>query len=203
MALFRLSSLCLLSVHKALETSSAALPCSPIPTSPAPTTNTTATGFNTSCIGGRRRRALVSKSGRGGRRTVECRAAVVVEDVDKEVLVPAEAEAEAEEYDWREEWYPLYLTAQVPDDAPLGLTVFDKQVVLYRDGAGVLRCYEDRCPHRYGLDISEVIGRTAGGGEIGMPLPWVAVRRRRQMRQDPPGLLTESAPHIVSFSVAA
>ncbi|XP_009409774.2 protein TIC 55, chloroplastic [Musa acuminata AAA Group] len=150
MALCRLSSLCLLSVHKALETSSAALPCSPIPTSPAPTTNTTATGFNTSCIGGRRRRrrALVSKSGRGVR-TVECRAAVV-EDVDEEVLVPAEAEAEeaAEEYDWRQEWYPLYLTAQVPDDAPLGLTVFDKQVVLYRDGAGVLRCYEDRCPHR-------------------------------------------------------
>lgn len=89
---------------------------------------------------------------------MECRAAVV-EDVDKEVLVPAEAEAEeaAEEYDWREEWYPLYLTAQVPDDAPLGLTVFDKQIVLYRDGAGVLRCYEDRCPHRYGLDVESCL----------------------------------------------
>ena len=34
-------------------------------------------------------------------------------------------------YDWTEEWYPLYLTKDVPDDAPLGLTVFDKQVVLY------------------------------------------------------------------------
>ncbi|CAN4095614.1 unnamed protein product [Withania somnifera] len=33
-------------------------------------------------------------------------------------------------YDWTEEWYPLYLTNNVPDDAPLGLTVFDKQVVL-------------------------------------------------------------------------
>lgn len=51
-------------------------------------------------------------------------------------------------YNWEEEWYPLYLTDQVPDDAPVGLTVFDKQVVLYRDGKGVLRCYEDRCPHR-------------------------------------------------------
>ncbi|KAK9098039.1 hypothetical protein Syun_025084 [Stephania yunnanensis] len=51
-------------------------------------------------------------------------------------------------YDWREEWYPLYLTKNVPDDAPLGLTVFDKQLVLYKDGAGVFRCHEDRCPHR-------------------------------------------------------
>ncbi|KAF5753645.1 putative pheophorbide a oxygenase [Helianthus annuus] len=51
-------------------------------------------------------------------------------------------------YDWTEEWYPLYLTKDVPDDAPLGLTVFDKQVVLYRDGNGDLQCYEDRCPHR-------------------------------------------------------
>ncbi|KAF8389277.1 hypothetical protein HHK36_025970 [Tetracentron sinense] len=50
-------------------------------------------------------------------------------------------------YDWTEEWYPLYLTQNIPDDAPLGLTVFDKQIVLYKDGNGVLRCYEDRCPH--------------------------------------------------------
>lgn len=51
-------------------------------------------------------------------------------------------------YDWTEEWYPLYLTKNVPNDAPLGLTVFDKQVVLYKDGSGELRCFEDRCPHR-------------------------------------------------------
>ncbi|KAG6591514.1 Protein TIC 55, chloroplastic, partial [Cucurbita argyrosperma subsp. sororia] len=48
------------------------------------------------------------------------------------------------EYDWTEEWYPLYLTRDVPEDAPLGLTVFDKQLVLYRDGTGELRCHEDR-----------------------------------------------------------
>lgn len=53
------------------------------------------------------------------------------------------------EYDWTQEWYPLYLTKNIPDDSPLGLTVFDKQVVLYKDGNGELQCYEDRCPHRY------------------------------------------------------
>lgn len=92
-------------------------------------------------------RALTEKR----RRPKQCRVATV-EDVAEDVLLPREAEEvrEVEEkYDWREEWYPLYLTAEVPEDAPLGLTVFHKQIVLYRDFNGVLRCYEDRCPHRY------------------------------------------------------
>ncbi|KAF6137876.1 hypothetical protein GIB67_014005 [Kingdonia uniflora] len=57
-------------------------------------------------------------------------------------------DSEKVEYDWKEEWYPLYLTQNVPDDAPLGLTVYDKQLVVYKDGEGVFRCYQDRCPHR-------------------------------------------------------
>ncbi|PKU87813.1 protein TIC 55, chloroplastic [Dendrobium catenatum] len=83
-------------------------------------------------------------------RLKQCQVATV-EDIAEDVLLPREAEElkEVEEkYDWREEWYPLYLTAEVPEDAPLGLTVFHKQIVLYRDFNGVLRCYEDRCPHR-------------------------------------------------------
>lgn len=78
-----------------------------------------------------------------------------LEDEDHEALIgplnDAERRGQREvvHYDWTEEWYPLYLTQHVPDDAPLGLTVFDKQLVLYKDGNGVLRCHEDRCPHRY------------------------------------------------------
>ncbi|MED6193640.1 Protein TIC 55, chloroplastic [Stylosanthes scabra] len=52
------------------------------------------------------------------------------------------------DYDWTQEWYPLYLTNNVPDDAPLGLTVFGKQLVLFKDPNGVFHCFEDRCPHR-------------------------------------------------------
>lgn len=69
-------------------------------------------------------------------------------EVDQSVIGDEERQKETVSYDWSEEWYPLYLTKNVPDDAPLGLTVFDKQVVLFKDGAGELRCYEDRCPHR-------------------------------------------------------
>ncbi|KAG6477395.1 protein TIC 55, chloroplastic-like [Zingiber officinale] len=124
MALLGFASVCLLSFHKSLECSSARLPSMS-------------------------RRELVIE--RTSRRSGRCRAAVAAEDVGREeVLVPAEAEVEEDvaEYDWREEWYPLYLTEQVPNDAPLGLSVFDKQLVLFRDGDGVLRCFEDRCPHR-------------------------------------------------------
>ncbi|KAB2627963.1 protein TIC 55 [Pyrus ussuriensis x Pyrus communis] len=76
------------------------------------------------------------------------------EQEDHKVLVtPSKEEEHGEEsvatvYNWTEEWYPLYLTQDLPEDAPLGLTVFNKQLVLYRDGSGELRCYEDRCPHR-------------------------------------------------------
>ncbi|KAH9615249.1 hypothetical protein KSS87_013708 [Heliosperma pusillum] len=66
----------------------------------------------------------------------------------EDVLVDPSKVAEVVDYDWTEEWYPLYLSKNVPDDAPLGLTVFHKQLVLYRDAAGEFRCYEDRCPHR-------------------------------------------------------
>ncbi|KAI5354060.1 hypothetical protein L3X38_006955 [Prunus dulcis] len=76
------------------------------------------------------------------------------EEQDHRVLVSPSGEEEHRgervmaEYDWTEEWYPLHLTQDLPKDAPLGLTVFDKQLVLYRDGSGLLRCYEDRCSHR-------------------------------------------------------
>ncbi|KAK9947237.1 hypothetical protein M0R45_012669 [Rubus argutus] len=81
--------------------------------------------------------------------------AAPVDDEDHEVLLvgpTSEQERRGErivaDYDWTEEWYPLYLTQDIPEDAPLGLTVFDKQLVLYRDGKGDLQCYQDRCPHR-------------------------------------------------------
>ncbi|BFG17979.1 hypothetical protein CerSpe_042530 [Prunus speciosa] len=76
------------------------------------------------------------------------------EEEDHKVLVGPTSEAERRgervvaDYDWTEEWYPLYLTQDIPDDAPLGLTVFDKQLVLYRNSSGELQCYQDRCPHR-------------------------------------------------------
>lgn len=125
-------------------------------TSPAPT----AAALLLSSAATAPRRPLNLKSPRAGTHGVrlrnrpprQCRAAVVEKAGAQEdgVLLPKEAEeaAAAGRYDWREEWYPLYLSKEVPDDAALPLTVFDRQLVLYRDADGVLRCHEDRCPHR-------------------------------------------------------
>jgi hypothetical protein len=52
------------------------------------------------------------------------------------------------EYNWELEWYPMYLTDEMPKSTPLGLTVFDRSLVLFYDGNGDLNCFEDRCPHR-------------------------------------------------------
>ncbi|XP_071702202.1 protein TIC 55, chloroplastic-like [Rutidosis leptorrhynchoides] len=76
--------------------------------------------------------------------------AVASPEISKDDVFVGEEKGRVEvvDYDWTEEWYPLYLAKQIPEDAPLGLTVFDKQVVLFRDGKGDLHCYQDRCPHR-------------------------------------------------------
>lgn len=139
MALSNLSSLCLFSFSTTLDTSAR--------------TNTIRN--HKSLPGSILTNNNISPRRRRRRLGEYCRAAIV-EDTDKEAVIPPETGEEEEEkkqevaeYDWREEWYPLYLTAEVPDDAPLGLTVFHKQIVLYRDGQGILHCYEDRCPHRF------------------------------------------------------
>lgn len=91
----------------------------------------------------------------GRRRPRTWRRAASAVGPTEEVLLPAAAESssseERAEYDWREEWYPLYLSDEVPRDAPLGLNVFDKMLVLYRDGNGSFCCFEDRCPHRFSV----------------------------------------------------
>ncbi|CAM6087113.1 unnamed protein product [Calypogeia fissa] len=57
-------------------------------------------------------------------------------------------EEEKVQYSWETEWYPLYLTDEIPREAPLALKVFDRSLVLFYDGDGNLTCLEDRCPHR-------------------------------------------------------
>ncbi|KAL3699050.1 hypothetical protein R1sor_017072 [Riccia sorocarpa] len=56
--------------------------------------------------------------------------------------------AEKVPYNWQEQWYPLYMTSEIPKDGPLALTVYDRNLVVFYDGDGKLNCLEDRCPHR-------------------------------------------------------
>lgn len=69
--------------------------------------------------------------------------------VEGPAVAPAAEGDDKIEYDWRTEWYPLYLTAEIPRDAPLALNVYDHNLVLFYDGEGKLNCLEDQCPHRF------------------------------------------------------
>lgn len=51
-------------------------------------------------------------------------------------------------YNWQTEWYPVYITEQMPRDRPMAFTLFDTPLVLFYDSQGKLSCVEDRCPHR-------------------------------------------------------
>uniref|UniRef100_A0A7I4A6C1 Rieske domain-containing protein n=1 Tax=Physcomitrium patens TaxID=3218 RepID=A0A7I4A6C1_PHYPA len=112
-------------------------------------------------IGGRVRCESNSLSVRGAKaRDVRLKAVAdsemaKVSENPMEVEFAGRVEAEGEsavsdgvEYDWEKEWYPMYLTDEMPKAAPLGLTVFDRQLVLFYDDKGELNCFEDRCPHR-------------------------------------------------------
>ncbi|GJM87220.1 hypothetical protein PR202_ga03154 [Eleusine coracana subsp. coracana] len=112
-------------------------------TSPAPTAAAAAPLASLLSFAAASPRRLINSPAAGGassshghgvrwRNRRRCRAAVVEE---AGVLLPKEGDGEeaaaaAARYDWKEEWYPLYLAKEVPDDAALPLTVFDRQLVL-------------------------------------------------------------------------
>lgn len=50
-------------------------------------------------------------------------------------------------FDWRRCWYPVSLVQDLPD-GPLGFSIYDLSLVLFRSTGGRLSCLPDRCPHR-------------------------------------------------------
>lgn len=48
----------------------------------------------------------------------------------------------------RGQWYPVAKSVEVRKDRPYGAKLLGEKVVLWRDGAGTIRCLEDFCPHR-------------------------------------------------------
>ena len=58
-----------------------------------------------------------------------------------------------------QQWHPV-LAAQALGTAPLAVRVLSNDLVLWRDGTGAVRAFEDRCPHR-GTRLS--LGRVQEG----------------------------------------
>ena len=59
----------------------------------------------------------------------------------------------------RNRWYGVAASHQVTEE-PVGVTRLGERPVLWRDGDGIVRAVEDRCPHR-GIALS--IGSVANG----------------------------------------
>ena len=52
-------------------------------------------------------------------------------------------------YDWKKVWYPIQFAHNIENDAePTPITIFDLELVLFRDHTGNIVCLRDLCPHR-------------------------------------------------------
>ncbi len=56
-------------------------------------------------------------------------------------------ETEAQ-FNWRNCWYPVTFSQDFPLDRPMGFSLYDQPLVLFRNQAGQLVCLRDLCPHR-------------------------------------------------------
>jgi len=52
------------------------------------------------------------------------------------------------EHNWEEEWYPMYLTFEMPLNSPLRFIIFDQLLVFFYDNDGKFHCFEYWCPHK-------------------------------------------------------
>lgn len=60
-------------------------------------------------------------------------------------------------------WWALALSEQVTGAKPIPVRCGDEEVVLFRDGVGIVRALEDRCPHRR---VPLSLGRITPAGEL-------------------------------------
>jgi hypothetical protein len=51
-------------------------------------------------------------------------------------------------FNWSKQWYPVLPTSYAEDGKPHGITLLDRQFVVWKDGSGTWRANEDFCPHR-------------------------------------------------------
>ena len=78
-------------------------------------------------------------------------AATQLENLVIESTSNAEDDQATIDYDWQKQWYAVTYVANLPskrEKKPYAFSVFDRELVLWRDDQDQLQCVEDRCPHR-------------------------------------------------------
>ncbi|MBV8884491.1 MAG: Rieske 2Fe-2S domain-containing protein [Chroococcidiopsidaceae cyanobacterium CP_BM_RX_35] len=72
-------------------------------------------------------------------------------------------EAETGVFQWTKQWYPVAVVDFLDPSRPQAMQLLGKDLVLWRDGVGKWRCFEDFCPHRL-APLSE--GRVESDGTL-------------------------------------
>jgi len=72
-------------------------------------------------------------------------------------------EKNVEIFQWTKQWYPVAVVDFLDPSCPHALQLLGKDIVLWRDGSGQWRCFEDSCPHRL-APLSE--GRVESDGTL-------------------------------------
>jgi phenylpropionate dioxygenase-like ring-hydroxylating dioxygenase large terminal subunit len=71
--------------------------------------------------------------------------------------------AEEQIFQWTKQWYPMAVVEYLDPSRPHKMQLLGNDVVLWRDGSGQWRCFEDVCPHRL-VPLSE--GRVEADGTL-------------------------------------
>jgi phenylpropionate dioxygenase-like ring-hydroxylating dioxygenase large terminal subunit len=66
-------------------------------------------------------------------------------------------------FQWTKQWYPVAVVDFLDPSRPHAMQLLGKDIVLWRDGSGKWRCFEDFCPHRL-APLSE--GRVESDGTL-------------------------------------
>ncbi|MBD2777591.1 Rieske 2Fe-2S domain-containing protein [Iningainema tapete] len=66
-------------------------------------------------------------------------------------------------FQWTKQWYPVAVVEFLDPSCPHAMQLLGKDIVLWRDGTGKWRCFEDFCPHRL-APLSE--GRVEADGTL-------------------------------------
>lgn len=66
-------------------------------------------------------------------------------------------------FDWTRQWYPVAVPDALEPDRPHAITLLGLELVIWRDGSGAWRCFQDACPHRQ-VPLSE--GRVEADGTL-------------------------------------
>ncbi len=74
-----------------------------------------------------------------------------------------EVEAEEGLFQWTKQWYAVAVVEFLDPSRPHAMQLLGKDIVLWRDGSGKWRCFEDFCPHRL-APLSE--GRVESDGTL-------------------------------------